>query len=459
MNTDYQKLAEQIFLAGVQSVLPGNMIRDAVKLSGQQLRIGERQYSLPEIENVYVLGAGKASGLMALELERILGPRIADGLVIVKYGHGCPTGKIRIAEAAHPVPDSNGFKAAGQLLALARKATQKDLVICLISGGGSALLADFPEGSTPEEIQQLSTMLLQSGASIQEMNCLRKHLSRVKGGQLAKAIFPAQLTCLILSDVVGDLLDVIASGPTVSDPSSFADALDILSKYHLAEAIPPRLLEILNAGKAQQIPETPKPGDVLFAHTQNLIIGSNRMALEAARRKGTELGFHSIIVDAELEGSTVDVTRVIVETCCSRLREIAAERPICFLFGGETTLRVTGGGLGGRNQHMALLASLLLKDKDGFTFLAAGSDGTDGPTDAAGAVVDGWSVQQALARNLDPVAALRSFDSYNFFRQAGGHITTGPTKTNVMDIIVVLASPTSPAARAAEMEFPVSSRI
>lgn len=436
---DDKKIAEQIFLAGVEGVLPDRIMRQQVKVDGHRLVIGGTPYNLRQIRNVFVIGAGKASGLMAAELEKLILPHIADGLVIVKYGHGQPCERIRILEAAHPVPDLNGFSATRQLLALAQKAAQDDLVICLLSGGGSALLADFPPGSNPEEILQLNALLLQSGASIQEINCLRKHLSSVKGGQLAKAVYPAQLACLILSDVVGDRLDVIASGPTVADPTTFADALAILDKYHLAQAIPSGLLNRLEQGKNQRVPETPKPGDAAFARVQNVIIGSNRIALQAAARKASELGFHPTIIDSNLEGPTEEVARRVVATYCGNAQASALPRPACLLFGGETTLRVAGSGLGGRNQHMALLAAQLLKDGKGITFLAAGTDGTDGPTSAAGAVVDGDSLSQARAQDLDPAAALQRFDSFNFFKQAGGHIITGPTRTNVMDMVVVLA--------------------
>jgi hydroxypyruvate reductase/glycerate 2-kinase len=430
--------AEQIFNAGVASVLPDRMIRNHLKISGDKLVAGNIRIALTDVKNIYVIGAGKAGALMARETELILADRITGGHVIVKYGSACKLNFIRITEAAHPIPDSKGFEATRDILSIASDASENDLVICLLSGGGSALLADFPEGSSPGEVIMVNDLLIRSGAGIREINAVRKHLSKIKGGHLAKTVFPAALVSLILSDVIGDPLDVIASGPTVPDTSTFDDALKVIDNYNLTESMPRNIIRFLKDGSLGIHSETPKYGDPAFKKTYNLLTGTNRIALEAAAAKASEMGFFPVVPDSGLCGDTVKVSEFLIDTAIRYQNDKTIRKPACLLFGGEPTIKVSGNGLGGRNQHLALLAALLLQGKPGITLLAAGTDGTDGPTDAAGAVVSSATVTSAASRNIDPIKYLAEFDSYNFFKNAGGHIITGPTMTNVMDLIVII---------------------
>lgn len=435
---EIKDVAKQIFLAGVESVLPEQMIRRQVFIKNNILHFSGTGFSLDSLNNVYVIGAGKASANMAAEIERILSERITGGHIITKYGNGCTLKYIQVTEAGHPTPDNNGYAATREILEIANRANENDLVICLISGGGSALLADFPEGGTPDNMILINNLLLKSGADIREMNTVRKHLSKVKGGQLATVIYPAILVTLILSDVIGDILDSIASGPTVPDPSTFGDALRILEKYELTEKIPRPLLSYLEKGSEGLYPETPKPGDPKFRNTYNIVIGSNKIALEASRYHAVKMGFHTIIITSELDGDVIKMAEQIIETAIRFQNDFTIPKPCCLLLGGETTIRVTGPGTGGRNQHLALYSAMLLKDKKGITLLSAGTDGTDGPTSAAGAVVDSKSADEAMLIGLYAKKYLNEFDSFHFFEKAGGLIITGPTMTNVMDIVVIL---------------------
>lgn len=435
---DAKLVAEQIFLAGVESVMPYKMIRNNLLVQDQVLSIADFQIELEKLDHIYVIGAGKASANMAKEVENILGNRITSGHIVVKYGHGCELKYIDVSEAGHPLPDENGYLATQKILQIADQAKANDLIICLISGGGSALLADFPEGSSINDVIVTNQLLLKSGADIKEINTIRKHLSKVKGGQLARVAGPAKVVSLILSDVIGDSPDAIASGPTVPDTTTFEDALGILVKYNLIEEMPDVFVKYLEKGTSGMIPETPKAGDLVFNNTENIIIGSNEIALEVCLKKAIELGLNSIIITSELEGDTVDVAERLVKTAATFQKDESIRKPCCLLFGGETTIKVSGNGTGGRNQHLVLYAALLLKDKKGITLLSAGTDGNDGPTSAAGAVVDTQTFGDAYLKELDIKKYLQNFDSFHFFEKAGGHIITGPTMTNVMDLMVVV---------------------
>lgn len=430
--------AKQIFLAGVRSVLPEKLITDILSLRGQVLVAGSHEISLGSDENIWVIGAGKASAAMGHYVECILGDRISGGHIVVKYGHSCLLKKIRVTEAGHPLPDENGFRASREIIEMANRASGNDLVICLISGGASALLTDLPDGLLPEELYIVNNLLVRSGATINEINCVRKHLSSVKGGQLARTIRPARLVTLIISDVIGNHLDVIGSGPTVPDTTTFADALAVIEKYNLAGDVTRGVLNYIRDGCAGYHPETPKPGDLIFEGTKNVIAGTNQAALRACKKEAAKLGFRSYIIDTGLEGDVDTVCESILNTAISFRNNEDIPKPACLLYGGETTVRVTGSGLGGRNQHLALSAAIKLKDIPGITILSAGTDGTDGPTDAAGAVADSDTFAEASSMDEDPVNYLADFNSYNFFRRIGGLITTGPTYTNVMDIVVVI---------------------
>ena len=434
---EQRQTAIDIFLAGVESVKPDNLIRSYISVKDNVLKIENLILDLATIRNIYVVGVGKASALMAQEMESILGSRISNGHIVTKYNHSVPLKYIRNTEAGHPVPDENGIKGTEKILSIVQMAGEEDLVICLISGGGSALLTDVPDGCTLDDIKTLNNLLLKSGASINEMNCIRKHLSNVKGGLLAKAASPARIVSLILSDVIGDPLDVIASGPTAPDPTTFADAISVIKHYNLEKKIPQQILKVLRDGYENKRQETLKESSDIFLRTTNLIIGTNKLALKTAIEKAESFGYESQIITNTLEGEVVDVARYIVEMAKS-MKQIKTHRKICLLFAGEPTIKVSGSGLGGRNQHLALVASSLLKDTPDITVLSAGTDGTDGPTDAAGAVVDSdtWNKAKDLGLNIEKY--INNCDSYNFFKEEGGLIITGPTQTNVMDLMVAL---------------------
>ena len=435
---NYKTIAEQIFLAGVESVLPSGLITKKMSLKDNSLIIGPQSYPMEAIENIYVIGAGKASAMMGAEVEKILGNRITEGRIVVKYGHSCKLKYIGISEAGHPGPDENGIKATREILKIAELANCNDLVICLLSGGGSSLLVDIPEGCSLKDIIKVNDLLINSGASISEINAVRKHLSGVKGGQLARVAYPAILVNLIISDVTGDPFDVIASGPTVPDPTTFLQALNVLATFGLTRTVPRGILAYLKRGAAGKKPETPKPGDPVFDNTFNILVGSNHVALEAARSKAMEFNVNAVIVDYQLQGDTSTVAEYLVETALRFKNDKNEVKPVCLLFGGETTVKMTGKGTGGRNQHLALLSAMLLHNSEGITILCAGTDGNDGPTDAAGAVVDSDTISDANSKNIYAEKYLEEFDSFHFFKKEGGHIITGPTMTNVMDIIVII---------------------
>jgi glycerate 2-kinase len=436
MNT--REIAENIFITGVRSVLPEKIITSIMRLDGSILTISDHKFRLDNIKNIYVIGAGKASAAMGHYVESILGKRITGGHIVVKYGYACKLKRIKVTEAGHPVPDENGLRATEDIVSISEQASENDLVICLISGGGSALLADLPPGILPEELYIVNNLLVRCGAAINEINSVRKHLSKIKGGQLAKIVTPTLLVTLILSDVTGNPPEIIASGPTVPDPSTFNDALNVIEKYSLATDITSGVLNYLKEGASGLHPETPKPGDPIFASTMNFLAGTNNIALRAAKNHAVSLGFTTYIVDSELQGDVENVVESVISTAISFKSNNEIHKPVCLLFGGETTIKVEGNGRGGRNQHLALSAAIRLKDLPGITLLAAGTDGTDGPTDAAGAVVDSETHGAAQSMNIDPVSYLGDFDSYSFFRLVGGHILTGPTFTNVMDLLIVI---------------------
>jgi glycerate 2-kinase len=407
------------------------LVRRALRGEGVRLVAGSRPWDLERLRRVVVLGCGKAGAAMARAVEGILGDRVAEGFVVVKDGYTGPTRRIRLAEAGHPVPDARGQRAAQRLLSLARGAGAEDLVIMLISGGGSALTPAPAPPITLEEKQATTRLLLEAGATINELNAVRKHLSLLKGGQLARAAMPAEVLTLVLSDVIGDPLDVIASGPTAPDPSTFEDALGVLAGRGLGDRLPPSIVSRLEAGRRGEIPETPKPGDPLFDRVTNLVIGNNALVVEAAAARARELGYEPHVLTRELQGEAQEVARDLV----ARARRLPPAA--CLIAGGETTVTVRGRGRGGRCQEFALAAALALRRDDDLVVLAGGTDGTDGPTDAAGAVVDATTA----ARNHDAHRALADNDAYSYLNTAGDLLVTGPTHTNLLDIYLLLRPP------------------
>src|SRR5512136_1424666 len=437
--SELRKSARGIFDAAVRAVDPAEAIRRHLVREGERLAIGGEHVDLGAARAIVVVGLGKAAAPMAAAVEEILGARIARGVVVTKYGHVQPTRVIRIHEAGHPVPDEAGMAGARAVLDHVKGLDPADLVLVLISGGGSALTPAPVEGVTLAEKQALTKALLACGADIREMNTLRKHISRIKGGQLARAAAPARVFTLILSDIVGDPLDAIASGPTVPDPTTYADALAILDKYRIRQEIPASIRTHLEAGAAGKIPETPKPDDPLFSRVRSVMVASNIQALEAARAEAQRLGFHAIILSSFIEGETREIARMHAALALEvRASGHPAKPPVCLITGGETTVTLRGKGKGGRNQEFALASALDIARLPGVVVLSAGTDGTDGPTDAAGAMVDGDTVKRALGLGLKPRAALDGNDAYPFFERLGDLVITGPTRTNVMDVRLVL---------------------
>jgi hydroxypyruvate reductase len=383
--------------------------------------------------HIYVLGAGKAGASMAQAAERVLKSRITSGLINVKYGHTARLRRIELNECGHPVPDAAGAEGASRIAAIAESAGADDLVLCLISGGGSALLPLPAEGIALEEKQATTRELLACGANIHEINALRKHISRIKGGQLARLAAPAAVEALLLSDVIGDNLDVIGSGPTAPDASTFADVAAIVAKYKLE--VPASVREHIDRGVRGEIPETPKPGDPLFTRVRNTVIGSNRMALDAAARAARKLGYRTLILSSEIQGETREIARMHAAIASEIVRTgHPVKPPACIITGGETTVTIRGKGLGGRNQEFALAAATDIAGLERVVIFSAGTDGTDGPTDAAGAIADG----RTLARNPEARRFLDNNDAYHYFETLGDLIKTGPTNTNVADVRLIL---------------------
>ena len=407
-------------------------MRARLRLDGDGLAAGDFRFELTTASRVIVLGAGKAGASMARSLESILGDRIGEGFVVIKDAHRVPCERIELAEAGHPVPDARGLAASARLLALAESATADDLVIVLISGGGSALTPAPAPPVTLEDKQAVTQLLLAAGATIGELNTVRKHLSRFKGGLLARAASPATVLMLALSDVIGDPLDVIASGPTVPDPTRYADALGVLEGRGVAARAPASVLARLQAGARGEIPETPKPGDPIFERVTNLVIGNNALVADAARVAAEALGYRATLLTLALEGEARHVARDLV----LRARDLPSGS--CLIAAGETTVTVRGAGRGGRCQELALAAALEIAPRDEMAVLAAGTAGTDGPTDAAGGLIDAGSVARGRAAGLDPSRALADNDAHAFLSASGDLVVTGPTNTNLLDLYLVL---------------------
>lgn len=434
--------ALQIFNAAVASVLPVKLMQQHLQTGNKTIRIGNHTIEPISINKFFVIAVGKAAAAMAEQAEQQLGEVITAGICIAKYQHSLPLNKIKLIEAGHPIPDEKSLLAGEEILLLLKDVTEKDVVLVLLSGGASALMEKLPEGIILKDVQQVIDRLMHCGANIHEINTVRKHLSKLKGGGLAKAAFPAQVHTLVLSDVIGDNLDVIASGPTVPDTTTFEDALAVLDKYKLWETMPANIKHYLHKGSQNQIAETPKAGDAIFKNCFTTVIGSNKIALLSAAAEAQSLGYHTTIFKENADDNTEQLARTMVR----QLANYTGILPACFLTGGETTLNVNGNGKGGRNQHFVLcaldemLSYLDAGYKNNFTVLSAGTDGTDGPTDATGAVADFETYRNQPGRNVNLRQSLTQFDSYHFFEKNGGLIKTGATQTNVMDLMLMIIS-------------------
>ena len=448
-----RKDAVKIFNAGLEAVKPETCIHGCCRLEDNIFFVNQQAYDLDKFEKIMVIGAGKAGASMAGAIEEILNSRISSGIVIVKYGHvkahnkivhnslnaNFPSVRIKIVEAAHPVPDENGVAGAEELLKAAEKADENTLVICLISGGGSALMTLPAEGITLKDKQKTTEILLGCGADIHEINTIRKHLSRIKGGFLAEAVYPATMICLVLSDVVGDDLETIASGPAVADPGTFGQCLEIIEDRGIKNRLPLSVLNHLKKGNEGIFPETLKKGNPVFENVFHTIIATNINALLNARKKADQLGYNSLILSSMIQGETIDAAFIHAAIAAQVLATgHPVKPPACILSGGETTVAIRGKGKGGRNQEFALAFAIRIKDMENIVILSAGTDGSDGPTDAAGAIADHTTVKRAADFGLIPEQFLRDNNSYVFFDKISDLFKTGPTNTNVMDIRVIL---------------------
>jgi len=425
-----EELTEKIFRAAIRAVDPYKTVRQ--KCPGIRCI-----YQNGDYERLVTLGFGKAAVPMARALEDGLDELLESGLAVTKYGHtsSIPLEKIRVLEAGHPLPDENGIRATEEIIRLAASADERTLVVALVSGGGSALLTSPVAGVSLDAKRRTTDLLLRGGADIHALNTVRKHLSRVKGGRLAETIYPGRTVSLILSDVIGDNPEVIASGPTAPDSTTFGEALAILERLDLAGRIPPEVETHIAAGATGKIPETPKWLSPAFNLVDNRIIGSNRTALEAAAEVSRAFGCSVEILPDAVQGEASEAGRMLA--ALARARKVSGSaKPLCLLAGGETTVTVKGKGTGGRNMELALAFALEIAGVPGITLLSAGTDGGDGPTDAAGALVDGNSIK--VAGRDTALARLADNDSYTFFRENGGLFITGPTGTNVMDIQIIL---------------------
>lgn len=437
-----RRRAIQILGAGVAAADPGRAVHRLVSLNGARLQVDRTTYDLSIVRRVLVVGTGKASARMAAALESILGSRIEAGAVTTKYGYVYSLGRITLVEAGHPLPDDAGVRGTERIAEIASSANENDLIFVVISGGGSALLPMPAPGITLEEKIAATDLLLRSGATITEVNTVRKHLSSMKGGQLARLAAPATVVTLILSDVLGNPLDAIASGPTVPDPTTFADALAISDRFGLRGKVPASVLNHLERGAAGAVPETPKPGDPIFARTHTVIVGDIGLAAGAAVERAEALGYQARLCDSAVQGEARDVGgrfgAMVRDARNSVLRTAVG---LCLVMGGETTVTVRGRGRGGRSQELALGAAEAIAGLPQTLVASFGTDGTDGPTDAAGAMSDGTTLARAQALGLDPAAALRDNDCYPFFDRLDDLIVSGPTNTNVNDLWLGLIGP------------------
>lgn len=432
-------IASDILSNSIDAVDPGKAVAQYLHREASKLYIGEKLYDLNQFDRIFLIGFGKASVAMGKSAINTLGEYLSSGILVTKKIKGRFLQTVPVIEGAHPVPDQRSIDSAKQIIRLLSKTKENDLVICLISGGGSSLLTLPVEGISLNHIQDMTKILLACGATISEINCLRKHLSQVKGGQLARFAAPAYIASLILSDVVSDPLDVIASGPTTPDPTTYLDAIGILEKYGIDNEVSTEILQHLILGKTGEISETPKPDDPIFEKVENKIIGNNYLAAKAAVSQAKKHRFNTMLLTTSLQGEASTAGKMVAAIA----RQIATtgepiRRPACIIIGGETTVTIRGNGKGGRNQELALSAVNEIAGLQNTMLITLATDGDDGPTDAAGAVVTGETWERAMASGLNPTDFLRKNDSYEFFNLLMDLLKPGLTGTNVNDLIFLM---------------------
>jgi glycerate-2-kinase len=433
--------AISLFHTGIKAASPSNLIPNNFLLEKSILTISDihgtgESFDLKKYNKVTVIGAGKASIAMAYEVEKILGDNIDEGLVGTKYNFRSQLKRIQALKASHPLPNKNGIEASKKIVDICKNSGEDDLFINLISGGASSLLPFRVGNISLEDKINTTEILLRAGATIQELNTVRKHISAIKGGLLAKYVYPATMINLIISDVIDDQLDVIGSGFTVPDPTTFEDSWKVIVKYKLENKIPHPVKSYLHDGMEGNAPETPKPGNPIFNKVYNLIIGNNELALSAIKTAAEDRGYNARIISSTLEGEAKVAGKFIAQIAIEN--SLLKENPVCLIFGGETTVTLTGNGKGGRNQEFCLSTAIEIDGIKNITFLSGGTDGNDGQTEAAGAICNGQTIERAKELGLDAVKYLNNNDSYNFFNKLEDLIITGPTSTNVMDIQILL---------------------
>ncbi len=433
-----RSLLKKLIGQGLEAVEAGKAVRRAVTRRGDELVIGERRYDLNRYDRIVAVGAGKAAAPMARALEQCLGCRLHRGFVVTKYGHTQPTTKIVVEEAGHPIPDRAGQRATTRLQSMVSTLTRRDLLIVLLSGGASSLLPAPVKGVTLADKRATTARLLRCGATIQEINAVRKHLSSLKGGRLAEAT-RATVVTLILSDVLGDDLSAIASGLTAPDQTTYREATAILRRYRIWQTVPRRVRQHLLKGQRGLVAETPKPGSAVFRRVHHHLIASNTIALTAVTRAARGAGFKTLVYSTTLIGEAREAGRrfgVMARSIVDKREPLS--RPCCVIAGGETTVTVTGNGKGGRAQEFAAAAAREIAGLPHVWVAAVGTDGTDGPTDVAGAVVDGGTMARAKRLGMDLDHALAHNNTYPALKRLRSHITTGPTGTNVNDLYLLL---------------------
>ncbi|WP_406658037.1 glycerate kinase [Methanolobus sp. ZRKC2] len=429
--------AKEIVSNAISGVDPYNCIQKSVRKDGNFLYVGEKQFDLSSYENIYLIAFGKASVAMSRALEEILGDKLSDGCAVTKYAFVGPLKTVKVMEAGHPIPDENGVIAAKHISTFLRKTGPKDLVFFLISGGGSALMTLPRKNISLSDIVHLTDKLMQVGATIEEINAIRKHLSAVKGGGLAKMAYPSESISLILSDVVGDPLDVIASGPTVPDSSTFDDFQEIVTRYNLN--LSSAVQGLLEDGLEGVVEDTPNHEDPIFQRCYHYLVGNNSLSLQEAGKRANELGYNTLLLTSSLTGEAREIAKVFASIAREeRKNSEPLPLPACILAGGETTVLIRGKGQGGRCQEMALSFAIEAQGLEDILFLPAGTDGNDGPTDAAGAFADGYTIEKGRDLHIDVREMLQQNNSYEYFRELGDLLITGPTGTNVMDVYILL---------------------